>query len=95
LSVDISYTHNNTVGDDYTQQMVTVPVAISSQSLSFDVNMTNDDIVECTEVLNLVISPTSWCGLTTANNAQVTIINDDGKKDAVYVHVHPCMQKRM
>ena len=71
-------THNNTVEDDYTLQTVLVPVARNSpQLLSFDINLSNDDILECTEVFNLVISRTSWCGLTTVNNAQV-IIKDDG-----------------
>jgi len=61
--------------------MVTIPVGINSpESLSFDINLNNDNIVECTEVFNLVISPTSWCGLASGNNAQVTVINDDGKE---------------
>ena len=69
------------VGDDYTPQTVTVPVARNSpESLSFDITVNNDDIVECTEVFNLTISPTSWCGVANGNTAQVTIINDDGKK---------------
>ena len=42
--------------------------------------MNNGDIVECTEVFNLTISPTSWCGVANGNTAQVTIINDDGKE---------------
>jgi len=91
VGVNILYTHNNTAGDDYAQQMITVPVVKSSpQSFSFDINLNDDDIVECTEVFNLVISPTSWCGLTTVNNAQVTIVNDDGKKD---ICTHPCIRK--
>jgi len=79
--VHISHTHNNTTGDDYTPQAVTIPVTINSpESLSFGINLNNDNIVECTEVFNLVISPTSWCGLASGNAAQVTIINDDGKR---------------
>ena len=51
--------------------------------------MNNDDIVECTGVFNLVISPTSWCGLVSGNTAQVTIINDDGiRKLSVYSDVY-------
>ena len=76
---DVCFVH--LTGTDYTQQMVTIPVAINSpESLSFDVNLNDDDIVECTEVFNLTISPTSWCGLASGNIAQVTIINDDGKE---------------
>ena len=68
-------------GADYTPQTVTVPVASNSpESLSFDITVNNDDIVECTEVFNLVISPTSWCGVDSGNIAQVTIINNDGKE---------------
>ena len=52
----------------------------SPESLSFDITVNNDDIVECTEVFNMVISPTSWCGVAIGNTAQVTIINDDGKE---------------
>ena len=76
-------------GDDYAQQTITVPVARNSlESLSFDINLINDNIVECTEVFNMVISPTSWCGLASTNNAQVTIINDDGKKEhSLLVHI--------
>ena len=66
-------------GTDYTQQNVSVPIARnSSGSFSFDINLNDDEIIECTEVFNVVISPTSWCGLVSGNTAQVTIINDDG-----------------
>ena len=41
--------------------------------------MNDDDVVECTEVFDVIISPRSWCGLASGNNAQVIIINDDGK----------------
>ena len=79
--INLSHAYNNTVGDDYTLQNITVPVARnSSQLLSFNITVNNDDIVECTEVFNLVISPTSWCGLVSGNTAQVNIINDDGKE---------------
>ncbi|XP_065909246.1 uncharacterized protein [Dysidea avara] len=68
----------NTTGDDYAQQAVTVPVTKNSpESLSFDITVNNDYIVEGTEVFNLVISPASWCGLASGNTAQVVIIDDE------------------
>lgn len=46
----------------------------------FTVNITNDNVIECTEMFNMSISPKqTLCGLNNSNgNAQVTIINDDG-----------------
>ena len=47
----------------------------------FTVNITNDNIIECTEMFNMTISTEGvWCGLTSSSNsAQVTIMDDDGK----------------
>ncbi|XP_065905004.1 uncharacterized protein [Dysidea avara] len=83
---------NTTVGDDYTLQSVTVPVARNaSQLLSFDINLNDDDVVECTEVFDVIISPRSWCGLASGNNAQVIIINDDvAAVDVMFTEEQPC-----
>ena len=47
----------------------------------FTVNITNDNIIECTEIFKMIISTEEvWCGLTSSSNsAQITIIDDDGK----------------
>jgi len=77
------------IGEDYALQTITVPVArYSPQSLSFDIYLSNDDLVECFEMFNVLISPTSWCGVVSGNTARVTIINDDSK--GIMYCILPC-----
>lgn len=66
-------------GADYNQQSVP-PVTINAGTMrqQFTINITDDDIIECTEAFSLSIEGT-WCGLNSSEGrAQVIIIDDDG-----------------
>ena len=55
----------------------------------FTVNITNDNIIECTETFNLSVSiDKTLCGLSSSNSsAQVSIIDDDGKYLQLYYKI--------
>lgn len=63
-----------------------VSVAPGTMAHQFTVNITNDNTIECTETFNLSISiEKTLCGLSSNNDdAQVIIIDDDGKYLQLY-----------
>ena len=67
-------------GADYNQQSVPlVTINAGTMRQQFTINITDDDIIECTEAFSLSIEGT-WCGLNSSEGrAQVIIIDDDGK----------------
>ena len=66
---------------DYDQRSISVTIAPGTVVQQFNVNITNDNIIECTETFNLSISiEKTLCGLSSSNsNAQVVIVDDDGE----------------
>ena len=75
----IIYKRTLFAGADYNQQSV-VPVTINAGTTmqQFTINITDDNIIECTEAFTLSIEGT-WCGLNSSEGrARVIIIDDDG-----------------
>lgn len=68
------------IEEDYNQQSVAVTIPPGSMMKHYTINIINDDIIECIEAFTLSIMDT-WCGVNTDDNsnAQVIIIDDDGK----------------
>ena len=69
-------------GVDYDSGPYTVTVPAGETSTSFNVSITNDDISERTENLNLIINASSipdYVIVINPNQARVTIVDNDGK----------------
>ena len=78
-TLHILYKSTLFAGADYNQQSV-LPVTINAGTTmqQFTINITDDNIIECTEAFILSIEGT-WCGLNSSEGrAQVIIIDDDG-----------------
>ena len=68
------------LGEDYiarTDQMSTPFGAFTFKSLA--ATLIDDNVIECTEVLNVSITMLGFnCGVTSGSNSQVVILDDDG-----------------
>ena len=67
--------------EDYVGGMRTITVPAGMITQSFIVNITDDNIVECSESLNVTITSVTGSGVTigNANNTKVIITDDDSK----------------
>ena len=66
---------------DHDQQSILITVAPGTLMQQFTVNITNDNIVECTEEFTLSISAEKTvCGLNSSNGNARVIVNDDDSK---------------
>ena len=69
-------------GNDYTSGPYNVMFPAGSTSVLFDVNITNDDIVESNETFSVSIIPSSVSDQVIMGNPRqsaVTIVDNDGK----------------
>ena len=67
---------------DYTRQSFVMIPSGSMEKQQFTIDITNDEIIECTEIFKLSITTGgTWCGVNIHESGiiQVTIIDDDGK----------------
>ena len=70
------------VGESFVEQIINKTIAAGSIQQSFPVELIrSNNIVECTKHLNLTLSTLEPCtAVTRNNNAQIVVLNDDGKK---------------
>ena len=67
-------------GSDYHSGPHTVTILAGVNDVTFSVTITDDDIREMSETFNLIIDPSSLPnGVTSSNNATVTILDQDGE----------------
>ena len=70
------------VGSDFTSGPYAVTIPAGDNYVTFSVPITDDDIREMSETFNLIIDPSSLPnGVTSSNNATVTILDQDGEWD--------------
>ena len=68
------------IADDYHSGPYTVTIPAGDNDVTFSVTITDDDTREMSETLNLIIDPPSLPnGVTSSNNATVTILDQDGE----------------
>ena len=68
------------IADDYHSGPYTVTIPAGDNDVTFSVTITDDDIREMSETFNLIIDPSSLPnGVTSSNNATVTIMDQDGE----------------
>ena len=69
------------IDNDYNGGMITVDVPAGVLSQSFQINITDDDVVECNETFSLTIVSVSGCGnvIGYVNTSEVIIIDNDCK----------------
>ena len=74
-------------GSDYQKRNIIVEVPARTLSQLFTVNITNDVIVEYTEMFNVEINSVSTCAITIGgcNRSEINIIDDDGEFHILYV----------
>lgn len=80
--------HYMFAGEMHVQKIVNETVNAGSTEQSFSLELyKNNDIVECTKTLNLILSTSEVCKATIKNNsiAEVNITNDDGKLLSMYL----------
>ena len=68
---------------DYQRKSITVMVPADKISVTFAVNIINDDVSECNETFSLMLSiPTPPCGVVIGKNntSEVIIRDDDGRR---------------
>lgn len=72
------------VGKSFVQKVIsgTINAGIIEQPFPLELVGNNNNIIECTKSLSIILSTQEECVTTTKNNsiAEVHIINDDGKK---------------
>ena len=75
------------IGKSFVQKIIngTINAGITEQSFPLELSL-NNNIIECTKSLSIILSTQGECVTTTKNNsiAEINIINDDGKKLAGY-----------
>ena len=82
MDSEVSATSNLVGGGDYTPGPYIVIIPAGHTSVSFDISMTDDGVVEEDEVFRLAIAPESLPYLVSRGNpgiAMVTIVSDDGE----------------
>lgn len=74
--------------EDYNETRISVDVPAGVLSQSFTIDITDDDIVECNEIFNVIIQSVGTCEVAFGNltTSEVTIIDNDGN----YVHKYVC-----
>ena len=73
-------------GGDYASGPYSVTIPAGHTSVSFDISITDDDLVEDDEILRLAIMPESLPYLVSRGNpgvAMITIVSDDGKSSVL------------
>ena len=82
IDSEISATSNITGGGDYIPGPYNVTILAGHTSVSFDIPITDNNVVEEDKIFRLAIAPESLPYLVSRGNpgvAMVTIVNDDGK----------------
>ena len=83
---EVSARSNLIGGGDYTPGTYIVMIPAGHTSASFDISITDDNVVENDEVFSLAIMPESLPYLVSRGNpsvAMVTIVSDDGKSSVL------------
>ena len=82
IDSEISATSSLIGGGDYIPGPYSVTIPAEHTSVSFDISITDDGVVEYDEIFSLAIAPESLPYLVSRGNpgvAMVTIVSDDGK----------------
>ena len=80
-------------GNDYTSGPYSVQFDAGEDRASFNVSINNDNILEGNEVFNLTVDASSLPGSVTVGDhgqATVTIVDDDGKCEAINALIRNC-----
>ena len=86
IDSEVFATSNFTGGGDYIPGPYNVTIPAGHTSVSFNIQITDNDIVEDDKIFSVAISPESLPYLVSRGNpgeAMVTIVSDDGKSSAL------------
>ena len=88
IDSEVFATSNFTGGGDYVPGPYNVTIPAGHTSVSFDILITDNDIVEDDKIFSIAITPQSLPYLVSRGNpgeAMVTIVSDDGKLSTLVI----------